>query len=332
MPGDIQTDMNYSKEAKLGVKPYIYTYKRTPAEVAKSHLKVDRDHSLESIVPTTIKDARGMENELVLDKHSFQLVDCPTALSTWDFYNDEQKIHDVYYKEVEDILKKYTGCEYVHIFHHQLRNADLTTKSETSGDRCKIHKYAGRIHLDYHGENAKGIFKDVAARLPEKYSKGRFLFINIWKNISEEPVGNDAMAMCDETSLAKPDDIIAADYFDKLFPVQHYRLVDYNAKQHRWYYYSGMKKDEALLFKQWDSDTTQEGRMCFHTSFHDENAPECASRQSIETRCLVFFPDHEPNTCPSLAEIDKSLQGDYTFMENLEVDEDEKPEDTVVEH
>ena len=71
----------------------------------------------------------------------------------------------------------------------QLRNADLTTKSETSGDRCKIHKYAGRIHLDYHGENAKGIFKDVAARIPQKYSKGRFLFINIWRNISDEPVG-----------------------------------------------------------------------------------------------------------------------------------------------
>ena len=70
----------------------------------------------------------------------------------------------------------------------QLRNADLTTKSETSGDRCKIHKYAGRIHLDYHGENAKGIFKDVAARLPQKYSKGRFLFINIWRNIADEPV------------------------------------------------------------------------------------------------------------------------------------------------
>ena len=63
---------------------------------------------------------RGLENELVLDKHSFQLVDCPTALSTWDFYNDEQKIHDVYYKEMEEVLKKYTGCEYVHVFHHQV--------------------------------------------------------------------------------------------------------------------------------------------------------------------------------------------------------------------
>ena len=49
----------------------------------------------------------------------------------------------------------------------------------------------------------------------------------------DHKVGNDQMAMCDETSLVKPDDFIAADYYDKLFPVQHYRLVDFNAKQHR---------------------------------------------------------------------------------------------------
>ena len=45
-----------------------------------------------------------------------------------------------------------------------------------------------------------------------------------------------------------------------------------------------MKKEECLLFKQWDSDTTQKGRMCFHTSFHDDKAPPCPARQSIETR------------------------------------------------
>ena len=88
-----------------------------------------------------------------------------------------------------------------------------------------------------------------------------------------------------------------------------------------------MKKDECLLFKQWDSDTTQGGRMCFHTSFHDENAPESAARESIETRCLVFFPDHEPNTCPPLSDIANSLGGDYSFMENLEVEEEEATPD-----
>ena len=80
------------------------------------------DHHNQTLQTFKSKDLywRGMENDLVLDKHSFQLVDCPTALTTWDFYNDEQKIHDVYYKEMEDVLKKYTGCEYVHVFHHQV--------------------------------------------------------------------------------------------------------------------------------------------------------------------------------------------------------------------
>ena len=60
------------------------------------------------------------------------------------------------------------------------------------------------------------------------------MFTSNLQNCSLQKVGNDQMAMCDETSLVKPDDYIAADYYDKLFPVQHYRLIDFNAKQHRY--------------------------------------------------------------------------------------------------
>ena len=41
---------------------------------------------------------RRWQKKLTLDEHSFQLVDFPTSLSNWDFYNDEQKIHEVYYR------------------------------------------------------------------------------------------------------------------------------------------------------------------------------------------------------------------------------------------
>ena len=77
-----------------------------------------------------------------------------------------------------------------------------------------------------------------------------------------------------------------------------------------------MKKDEVILFKQWDSDTTlkgllfvyclhsswllftynvclhfQTGRLCFHTAFQDPNAPDdIPPRQSIEARGICFFP------------------------------------------
>ena len=72
--GDIHTELNYSKEARLGVKPYIYTYQRTPEEIAKSHLKADRDHSLESIVPTTIKDARFVTSSIKVMKNPLVFV------------------------------------------------------------------------------------------------------------------------------------------------------------------------------------------------------------------------------------------------------------------
>ena len=43
--------------------------------------------------------------------------------------------------------------------------------------------------------------------------------------------------------------------------INHSRLSDRNTDQHRWYYYPQMKKNEVILFKQWDSDTTLKGEL-----------------------------------------------------------------------
>merc|ERR1719310_2100677 len=62
-----------------------------------------------------------------------------------------------------------------------------------------------------------------------------------------------------------------------------------------------MVREEVLLFKQWDSDTSLSGRVCFHTAIKDPSARAGApARQSIEARALLFFPDHEPNTLPPM--------------------------------
>ena len=141
--GDVTAIVNYATEASLGTKPYWITYKRTQEEIDASHLKADRDVAREREVPVLIRNARNLEKQLTLDEHSFELLPWKTALSNSDFYNDEQKIHDVYYEEMREMLKKATGASYVHVFHHQLRNASKTTKTEESGDKCKIHRYAG---------------------------------------------------------------------------------------------------------------------------------------------------------------------------------------------
>ena len=80
-----------------------------------------------------------------------------------------------------------------------------------------------------------------------------------------------------------------------------YTLSAGNSGQHRWYYFPAMTRDEVVLHKQFDSDTTRTARNCFHTSCKDPAAPEdIPPRQSIELRAMVYFPDHRPNTCPGL--------------------------------
>lgn len=85
------------------------------------------------------------------------------------------------------------------------------------------------------------------------------------------------------------------------YVVPQYLLNSRHAAQHRWFYFSNMKKEEMVLFKMFDSDTSKEGRSCFHTAFSDPSkGADVPCRQSIEVRCFLYFPSHLPNTCPPL--------------------------------
>ena len=48
-----------------------------------------------------------------------------------------------------------------------------------------------------------------------------------------------------------------------------YLLNSRHASQHRWFYFPKMTKEEMVLFKMFDSDTSKEGRSCFHSAFSD---------------------------------------------------------------
>ena len=44
------------------------------------------------------------------------------------------------------------------------------------------------------------------------------------------------------------------------YTISQYLLNSKHASQHRWFYFPKMRKDELVLFKMHDSDTTREGR------------------------------------------------------------------------
>ena len=69
---------------------------------------------------------------------------------------------------------------------------------------------------------------------------------------------------------------------------QTYRLK--YSPQHRWFYFPRMRRDEALVFKVYDSEKDGRARFTPHTSFEDPATPSGAPpRQSIEARALAFF-------------------------------------------
>ena len=97
------------------------------------------------------------------------------------------------------------------------------------------------------------------------------------------PVGEEL----DARSLV-PEDLLVA---ERRYPHrvgQTYRLK--HNPNHRWFYFPEMRRDEALVFKVYDSETDGRARFTPHTSFVDPATPPGSSpRQSIEARTMAFF-------------------------------------------
>src|SRR2546422_324778 len=108
----------------------------------------------------------------------------------------------------------------------------------------------------------------------------RFAIIQVWRAI-RKPIQANPLAILDARSLV-PEDLLVA---ERRYPHrvgQTYRLK-YNPG-HRWFYFPEMLRDEALVFKVYDSETDGRARFTPHTSFVDPQVaqPHCRSRTSVE--------------------------------------------------
>jgi hypothetical protein len=65
--------------------------------------------------------------------------------------------------------------------------------------------------------------------------------------------------------------------------------ITYNPA-HRWYWFPRMRREEALVFKVYDSVKDGVARWTAHTAFEDPTSPPGARpRESIEIRTLALF-------------------------------------------
>jgi hypothetical protein len=225
-----------------------------------------------------IRDGRRHIRELSLDGCGFVLVGHATAVK--DFF-DEEEVKAVYYPEVELLIREVSGASRVVMFDHTLRSGE-----EAEREARLIREPVLSAHNDYTEWSGPQRVRDLLPDEAETLLAQRFAIIQVWRAING-PIRSNPLAVADARSVA-PDDLIVA---ERRYPGrigQTYRLRHNPA--HRWFYFPEMRREEALVFKVYDSARDGRARFTPHTSFDDPRTPPGAPpRQSIEARALAFF-------------------------------------------
>ena len=178
-------------------------------------------------------------------------------------------------------MKELSGAKRVVVFDHTLRSGD-----EAEREAKLVREPVLSAHNDYTEWSGPQRVREVMGDEAERLLGRRFAIIQVWRAI-RKPIQANPLAILDARSLV-PEDLLVA---ERRYPHrvgQTYRLK-YNPG-HRWFYFPEMRRDEALVFKVYDSETDGRARFTPHTSFVDPATPPGSSpRQSIEARTMAFF-------------------------------------------
>jgi hypothetical protein len=235
-----------------------------------------RTSGTEQVFPVEIEDGRN--KAFSLEENGFVFVRHETAVR--DFF-DADELEKVYYPEVAALITKLTGAKRVQVFDHTLRSGD-----EAEREARLLREPVLSAHNDYTEWSGPNRVREVMGAEADSLLQRRFSIIQLWRAINR-PIESNPLAIADARSIPCEDLLIA----ERRYPHrvgQTYRLQ--YSPGHRWFYFPRMRRDEALVFKVYDS--AQDGRARFtpHTSFDDPSTPPGAPpRQSIEARALVFF-------------------------------------------
>lgn len=225
----------------------------------------------------TLLNGRALGERLSLDEQGFIFVEHKTQVE--DFF-DENQLRTIYYPEIEELIRSQSGAARVVIFDHALRSGDEAEREEKL-----VRNPVLQAHNDYTEWSGPNRLREILPDEADELLKHRFAIIQVWRAINR-PIQSNPLALADARSIAFEDLMVA----ERRYPHrvgQTYRLK-YNP-DHRWIYFPEMRRDEAIVFKVYDSDKNR-ARFTAHTSFDDPATPAGAPpRQSIEMRAFAFF-------------------------------------------
>ena len=264
-----QALINYSVD--VGVKPASYGGINT-YEADKKRTGKYQEHKM------PIYDGRAIANDLSLEREGFIFVQHHTKME--DFY-DAAELRAVYYAEIEQLVKQTAGAHRVLVFDHTLRSADTAMR-----EAKQISGPVRNAHNDYTEWSGPQRVRDLLPDEADELLKRRFAVVQVWRPI-RHPVEREPLAIADARSIGTKELFPSSRvYPDRVGEVYH---CAYNP-QHRWYYFPRMLRDEAIVFKTFDSAKDGRARWTAHSAFDDPTSrPDAPPRESIEMRTLAFF-------------------------------------------
>jgi hypothetical protein len=234
-----------------------------------------------------VHDARPVQSHLSLDREGFRLVGHRSAMVN---FRDGDEVQKVYRPEIEQLIADLTGAPKVLATGAVLRWGE---RSENSGALLNSRP-ARFVHVDYSrksfDEFARLHLKNAGVADPEPWLNGRYAAFNIWRVLSPPPQ-DVPLGICAAPTTRLTDVVTGMAVIDPpnapelRFESSLYRFNP----EHRWFYFSGMRPDEALVFKAFDSEL---GRVqgCPHSAFNDPTCPEGVTpRASVEIRAYAYF-------------------------------------------
>jgi len=267
--GNVHAGLNYIVDT--GVPPVRYI---DWPEMA--HAEVPPKYELHDM---TIRNGRPLRDIFNLDTHGFAFTDHPTAVR--DFTSEEER-KTVYDREVADLIKTHSGASEVLVFDHTIRIGD-----EQAQKAINARPPVKGVHNDYTENSAPRRLREIVGEAEaEQRFKKRWAIIQVWRPIRGK-VMTDPLGICDGRTIPpKGFILVQRRYRDRTGEVYH---IAYNP-EHVWFYFPEMERDEALVFKVFDTDEDVPTRFTAHTAFDDPSAPANAPpRESIETRTFAFW-------------------------------------------
>jgi hypothetical protein len=267
-PDTIEASVNYLLDT--GETPYTFTGGPGSTDV--------RSNQTPDARVVTMHNGRALADRFMLDGDGFRFIRHDTRMH--DFF-DEAEVRSTYYAEMEALIKAETGAARVVVFDHTLRTAD-----DEFREANKLREVVRRVHNDYTEWSGPQRVRDLLPDEAEQLLQRRFAIVQVWRPI-RHPVETFPLAICDARSVSPRDFVISERRYPNRIG-QTYALT--YSPEHHWFWFPRMRRDEALVFKVYDSLKDGRARWTAHTAFDDPTSPPNARpRESIEIRTLAFF-------------------------------------------